>query len=71
MTLAQLEKRLDKVEERLAEINPAPQKKWWEAIAGTFANDPAFEEAARLGREYRLSLRSKPKAKPRRKRVHS
>jgi hypothetical protein len=31
---------------------------WWEAILGTFANDPMYEEAMRLGREYRQSLRS-------------
>lgn len=33
---------------------------WWNKIAGTFANDPAYEEAMRLGREYRESLRPKP-----------
>jgi hypothetical protein len=32
---------------------------WTEKIAGIFANDPAFEEAMRLGREYRESLRPK------------
>lgn len=30
---------------------------WWKQIVGTFANDPAHEEAMRLGREYRLSQR--------------
>lgn len=30
---------------------------WWKQIIGTFANDPAHEEAMRLGREYRLSQR--------------
>jgi hypothetical protein len=34
---------------------------WWEKIAGAFANDPMFEEAMRLGREYRESLRPKPR----------
>ena len=38
---------------------------WWEQIAGTFENDPIYEEAMQLGREYRQSLR--PKASPRRK----
>jgi hypothetical protein len=38
---------------------------WWEQIWGVFANDPAFEEAMRLGREYRESLR--PKTRKRRK----
>lgn len=38
---------------------------WWEQIAGTFENDPIYEEAMQLGREYRQSLR--PKTSPRRK----
>ena len=38
---------------------------WWEQIAGTFENDPIYEKAMQLGREYRQSLR--PKASPRRK----
>ncbi len=31
---------------------------WWEKISGTFANNPAFDEAIELGRKYRNSLRS-------------
>ena len=38
---------------------------WWERIAGTFENDPIYEKAMQLGREYRQSLR--PKTSPRRK----
>jgi len=38
---------------------------WWEQIAGTFENDPIYENAMQLGREYRQSLR--PKTSPRRK----
>ena len=55
---------------RLKEIvgNSEPKEPWWKRIAGTFAGDPAFLEAMRLGREYRESLRPKPK-KPR-KRKH-
>lgn len=30
---------------------------WWKERIGIFANDPAHEEAVRLGREYRLSQR--------------
>ena len=30
---------------------------WWEQIAGTFQNDLMYEEAMRLGRHYRQSLR--------------
>ena len=28
---------------------------WWERIAGAFANDPTYDVAMRLGREYRNS----------------
>jgi hypothetical protein len=38
---------------------------WWERISGIFADDPAFEEAMKLGREWRESFRPKP---PRKKR---
>lgn len=31
---------------------------WWKKITGTFANDPMYDEAMQLGREYRDSLRS-------------
>lgn len=31
----------------------------WRHIVGVFADDPEFEEAMRLGREYRESLRPK------------
>ena len=30
-----------------------PALPWWEKIAGTFADDPMYDEAMRLGREYR------------------
>jgi hypothetical protein len=39
------------------------QYPWWEEIAGSFADDPAFEEAMRLGREWRESFRPKPARK--------
>lgn len=31
-------------------------KPWWEQIAGTFANNSVYDEAMRLGQEYRNSL---------------
>jgi hypothetical protein len=34
-------------------------KPWWEQIAGTFVNDPIYDEAMQLGRKYRKSLRPK------------
>jgi hypothetical protein len=39
---------------------------WWQQIAGTFADDAAYEQAMKLGRAYRESLRpGKPKARKR------
>ena len=48
------------------EATEKPGDPWLEKVWGAFANDPAFEEAMRLGREYRESLR--PKRPQRRKR---
>lgn len=47
--------------EQLEEKVEPPFKPWWERIAGTFADSPAYEEAMRLGREYRESLRTNSK----------
>ena len=33
----------------------AVQTPWWEKIVGSFANDPAYEEAMQLGSQYRES----------------
>lgn len=30
---------------------------WWEKIAGTFADEPMYDEAMKLGREYRDAQR--------------
>ncbi len=47
--IALLKQKFNKIEKE--------KKPWWEQIAGTFANDPIYDEAMRLGREYRLSQR--------------
>ena len=39
------------------EKNNGSQVPWWEQMAGKFANDPIYDEAMRLGREYRLAQR--------------
>ena len=62
MTNIELEKRITSLETEVALLKSKDQKKkaktpWWEEIAGTFADDPAYDEAMRLGREYRLSQR--------------
>jgi hypothetical protein len=63
----------ESVEKRLADLEPdfarlkaelaGTKEPWWKQIWGSFANDPAFLEAMRYGREYRESLRPKPRKK--------
>jgi hypothetical protein len=36
---------------------PKEEQPWWDRIFGAFANDPMFDEAMRLGEEYRRSQR--------------
>ncbi len=47
--LALLKEKIEKIEK--------PKTAWWNERIGIFANDPAHEEAIRLGREYRLAQR--------------
>ena len=45
---------------------PPPPPPWWERIDETFADDPIYEQAMKLGLAYRESLRpGKPKARKR------
>jgi hypothetical protein len=52
-----LEKRVEELEKQVAELSAPPahsnRKKDWRRTFGAFQNDPDFEEAVRLGREYR------------------
>jgi hypothetical protein len=63
MNTKELENRLSILEAEFALLKSKVEKKeetkkpWWEEIAGTFADDPIYDEAMRLGREYRLSQR--------------
>jgi hypothetical protein len=64
MTISALEKRVAALEEELAALRKKLETAdtaapWWERIAGTFAHDPIYEEAMKLGRKYRESLRPK------------
>ena len=52
-----LEKRVEELEKKVAELSAqlirSNGKKDWRRTVGIFQNDPDFEEAVRLGREYR------------------
>ncbi len=69
MASADLEQKVAALEAEVAKLraalNTAGGKQYpsWREIAGSFADDPAFEEAMRLGREWRESFRPKPPRK--------
>jgi hypothetical protein len=56
--VAALEAEVTLLKQKLEAVNK-PATPWWQAIYGTFADDPLYEEAMRSGREYRESLRPK------------
>ncbi len=64
MTAVNLEQRVAALEAEVAKLEAelgtasGKQRLWWKEIAGSFADDPAFEEAMRLGRQWRE--RSRP-----------
>ncbi len=51
-----LEKELDVLKSRFERIEK-DKEPWWKQRMGVFADDPAHEEAMRLGREWRQSQR--------------
>ncbi len=63
MAQTDVNKRVSSLETELAELKEKVKRlekrdlPWWKQIIGTFADDPAHEEAMRLGREYRLAQR--------------
>jgi hypothetical protein len=57
----EIEARLIALETEVARLKAQQQTSaktpWWEEILDFFANDPAYDEAMQLGRQYRESLR--------------
>jgi hypothetical protein len=58
----QLEERVAHLEAEVARLknkveNDSFSRPWWEKTTRTFADNPAYEEAMQLGREYLLRLR--------------
>ncbi len=58
LRVAALEAEMARLKEQLAKSAGA-ERDWLDEIFGVFDNDPIYEEAMRLGREYRESLRPK------------
>jgi hypothetical protein len=69
MSAEQLESRVAALETEVANLKArlaGPEKAkepWWKQIIGTFAGDPYYAEAMRLGRKYRESTRPKSRKK--------
>ena len=57
--LAALEAEVAELKTRLEALQPENKVPWWERRFGAFKDDPEYDEAMRLGREYRESLRPK------------
>ena len=57
--LTTLEKEMAQIKQQLATEKPQTTQHPWDKVFGSFANSEGFEEAIRLGREYRESLRPK------------
>ncbi len=60
--LAAIESELAQIKSQLADEKSPPAPAGWEKMFGIFAGSEGFEEATRLGREYRESQRPKEDA---------
>ncbi len=54
--LRELGDQVIKLSQMVAESTEASSSPWWARVAGVYKDDPAFDEAYRLSREYRDSL---------------
>lgn len=55
-----IEQRLSNLEQELSEVKKilrsgSQESYWWLKIAGTFENDPTFDEVEKLGKDWRKS----------------
>ena len=66
--VAVLEAEVKRLRKQVEKTAP-PQRDWLDEVYGAFAGDPDFEEAMRLGREYRESLRPRATKKSSRRTV--
>lgn len=57
--IAELEEQVSRLSQQVSSTPPSGETAWWKKIVGVYKEDPEFEEAMRLGREYRESLRPK------------
>ena len=57
--VAELEAEVKQLKQKHNAADAQDNRPWWEQIRGTFKDDPDYDEAMRLGREYRESLRPK------------
>jgi hypothetical protein len=57
-----LERQLREVRSELQELRKAAHRPWWERLAGTFKNDPLFDEVVKAGQAYRRSLAARARS---------
>jgi len=57
--VAELEAEVKQLKQKHNAAGSQDNRPWWEQIRGTVKDDPDYDEAMRLGREYRESLRPK------------
>lgn len=56
LRVSALERELAKLKEKLAKEGKSDLP-WWQQISGAFADSEDFDEAMRIGREYRKNLK--------------
>ena len=55
--VAVLEAKVEQLQRNEAVTTTQDDRPWWEKIVGVYENNPDFDEAMRLGREWRESFR--------------